>query len=210
MLDVAEEGYLVKVNQEGAHRLTLNLKVPVAFKRPVVSGGRGERGFDLGMPGTAVTTLALDLPAGVKEVRWNDTLEKPRQANHWELALGKIKGLAVSWKDQVSRPGSAPLLTADSQVVVKFDSDVVVLSAEITLQDLRGQAKEWQLVLPQHAKVELKSPAGLGSNCSILTPIAPRTLCGWRSRAVSAWCSALRSAIRGHGPGRAWRLVRSS
>src|SRR5207249_1984548 len=93
LLDLGDDGFLVKVEKEGTHQLTLHLKVPVIFKRTaaLATGGNGERGFDLGLPGAAVTTLALDLPAGVKEVRWNETPEKPLVPNHWELALGKIK-----------------------------------------------------------------------------------------------------------------------
>jgi len=161
LLDIGDEGLLVKVDKEGTHQLVLNLKVPVSFKRPATAGGGSERGFDLSLPGAAVTTLALDLPAGVKEVRWNDNTEKPRLANHWELALGKLKTLNLSWKEPVSLPGTAPLLAADSQITVKVEENVVLLSADITLEDLRGQTKEWQLGLPDNALVEVKVPAGL-------------------------------------------------
>jgi hypothetical protein len=161
LLDVGDDGFLVRVEKKGTHQLALNLKVPVSFKRPTATGGSDERGFDLSLPGAAVTTLALDLPAGVKEVRWNDTLEKPSRPNRWELALGKIKTLSVSWKEPVSLPGNMPLLTADSQITVKLDDNQVLLSADITLVDVRAQTKEWQLLLPQNAKVEVKASPGL-------------------------------------------------
>jgi len=163
LLEFGDEGLFVKVEKEGTHQLALNLKAPVSFKRSVATTpvGSGERSFDLGLPGAAVTTLALDLPSGVKEVRWNDTLEKPRGPNHWELALGKIKTLTVSWKEMVSLPGKAPMLTADSQINIKLDENQILLNADITLEDLRGQTKEWQLLLPHNGKVDVKAPSGL-------------------------------------------------
>ena len=117
--------------------------------------------LDLSLPGAAVTTLALDLPAGVKELRWNDTLEKPQRPNQWLLALGKIKTLSVSWKEPASPPGNASLLSADSQITVKLDDHHVLISADITLEDARAQTKEWQLLLPENATVEVKTSPGL-------------------------------------------------
>jgi hypothetical protein len=162
VLDFGDDGFAVKVEKEGTHHLVLNLKAPVTPRRPATGGG-GERGFDLGLPGTAVTTLALDLPVGVKEVRCNDVLEKPRQGQHWEIALGKVKGLSLVWRDQAVAGGNTPLLSADSQIVVKLEDDFVQFSADMTLEDLRGQTKEWRLLLPQNAKVEVKTPSGMAS-----------------------------------------------
>lgn len=164
LLDIGEEGFLLRVDKEGTHQLTLNLKAAVSFKRPTTPSGSGERGFDLGLPGAAVTTLALDLPAGVKEIRWNDILEKPAAPNHWELALGKIKSLSVAWKEPVSVPGNAPLLHADSTITVKLDENQVLVSADMALEDQRGQTKEWQLLLPANARVDLKTPSGLAGD----------------------------------------------
>ncbi len=134
LIDFGEEGFLVRVDKEGTHQLTLNLKVPVGFKRPATAGGASERGFELGLPGAAVTTLALDLPVGVKEVRWNDTPEKPRQPNHWELALGKIKTLNLAWKEPVPNSSNALFLSADSQITVKLEETYVLVSADMTLE----------------------------------------------------------------------------
>ena len=65
-------------------------------------------------------------------------------------------------KQPLSLPGNAPLLTADSQITVKLEENHVLLNADITLEDLRGRTKEWHLLLPHNAKVEVKTPAGLG------------------------------------------------
>src|SRR5207248_1675230 len=79
------------------------------FRLPLSSGvgaaGPGaERGFDLALPGSAVTTLTLDLPESVRELRWNKAnAEKPAapatEQKHWEMALGKITQLQVAWKE---------------------------------------------------------------------------------------------------------------
>ncbi len=168
-LDFGEDGFVIKVEKEGTHKLTLNLKAPVVLKR----GGKGdERGFDLSLPGAAVTTLALDLPAGIKEIRWNDTTEKPSAPNRWDLALGKIKTVSVSWKEPVSLPGGAPLPTAEAQIQVKVEQTHVLVDAEIAMEDLRGQTKEWQLLLPRNAKIEVKAPAAL--DFKLLNPDAKR------------------------------------
>src|SRR5262249_33449301 len=68
-----DEGYAVQVDKPGDYQLILELKLPVA------GGGAGpgaERGFDLFLPGAAVTTLTLQLPEAVHEMRWNKTTEK--------------------------------------------------------------------------------------------------------------------------------------
>ncbi len=161
LLEIGDDGLAVRVDKEGTHRLTLNIKVPVKFKRSSATAGSGERGFDLGLPGAAVTTLALNLPVGIKEIRWNDTQEKTSNSGRWELALGKVKMLNLAWKDAAALPGNAPLLTADSQVGVKIYENYVSLHADLTLEDLRGQTKEWRLLLPPNARVEVKTPAGL-------------------------------------------------
>jgi hypothetical protein len=135
------------------------LRVPVTPKRAVGPGGV-ERGFELGLPGTTVTTLNLELPPAVKELRWNDTLEKTRTNNRWLLSLGRAKTLSLSWREPVTASGSGPLLTAEGQVTVRLDEAQVGMTAELTLEDLRGQTKEWRLLLPAQAKVEIKAPAG--------------------------------------------------
>ena len=43
LLDFGDDGFLLKVEREGTHRLALNLRVPVNFKRPTAAGGGGER-----------------------------------------------------------------------------------------------------------------------------------------------------------------------
>ena len=159
LLDVGADGYVLQVDKPGSYKLTLNLKLPVGLKRSG-SGSGAERSFELGLPGAAVTTLSLEPPAGVKEIRWNDHVETRQEAA--QLTLGKIKSLNVSWKEPVSLPGTGALLTADAQITVKLDETQVLTTAELKLGDLRGQPKnEWRLLLPPKAKVEVKGPMAL-------------------------------------------------
>src|SRR5262249_55227819 len=154
-LEPVEDGYIVKVEKPGNHHLIVNLVAPVGLKR-VGSGGSPERSVELGLPGSAVTTLALELPAGGKELRWNDTPEK-RKGSRWELALGKTKSLALTWKEPVALPGGGPFLTVDAQISGKIEEAQVIWSADLTLEDLRGQTKEWRLALPAGARAEVKT-----------------------------------------------------
>jgi hypothetical protein len=157
ILDYGPDGYAVQVKDAGNHILILNLKAPLGLKR--TAAGAAERGFDLGLPGAAVTTLALELPNTIKEVRWNEHLEKrPLSSNdRWNLALGKIKTLSLSWAEATVQPGAGSLLTADAKITVHVDDMQINTRAEIELGDLRGQSREWRLLLPPQAKVEVKS-----------------------------------------------------
>jgi hypothetical protein len=156
----AEEGFTVRVEKPAAqHRLVLNLRVPVVSSR--ASGGTAlERSFDLGLPGTAITTLGLELAAAVKEVRWNGTPEKPRAPGKWLLAFGLQKKLSLSWREAVTQGGAGPHLTAEGKIKVSLRDTHAELSAELLLEDPRGQTKECELALPAQADVKLEAPPG--------------------------------------------------
>lgn len=158
-LEIVDDGYVVRVEKPGNHQLVLNLTVPVGLKRPSIGAGSPERSVELGLPGSTVTTLSLELPPSVKELRWNDTPEKRRGAR-WELALGKAKTLALTWREPTTLAGGGPFLTADIQVTGQVEETQILWTADLTLEDLRGQTKEWHLALPSGAKVDVKPPAG--------------------------------------------------
>src|SRR5262245_14595886 len=75
-LDYGDDGFVVRVDKEGPHQLALNLTVPLNWKRSQTLGNAVERGFELGLPGAPATTLGLDLPAGIKDLRVDDVLKK--------------------------------------------------------------------------------------------------------------------------------------
>jgi hypothetical protein len=159
-IDLAADGYVVQADKAGDYRLLLELKVPIT------SGTAGERGFELALPGAAVTTLNLELPEPVKEVRWNKiNVERPPrdvpEQKQWQLAVGKVTQLQVTWKEPPGGAGNAPARTALGHVVVRVEDTQVLTTAELTLTDLRGKAKEWRLWLPPQAKVKLLAPDNL-------------------------------------------------
>ncbi len=159
LLDVADDGFSTRVEKEGRHQLAVNLRVPVQVK--ISATGSIERGIDIDLPGAAVTLLNLDLPPNVKELRWNDTLEKTKTPGQWQLALGKTKVLNLVWKEPVSLVGNAALPKVENQVQVRVDETHVNMTAVLTLEDSRSQTDVWRLLLPASAKIEVKEPAGL-------------------------------------------------
>ena len=159
-LDYGDDGFVVRVDKEGAHQLTLNLKVPIGVKRGAGLGSAQERGFELGLPGAPATTLSLELPAEIKDLRINDGVKKSKAPGRWDVPLGLAKQVAVAWKEPQTLAGAGPLLTLEAQIVVKVEENLALLQAELVLEDLRGQAKEWRLLLPPGANPTVKTPAG--------------------------------------------------
>lgn len=157
-LDYGEDGFIVRVEKEGSHQLTLNLKVPIGLKRGAGPAAIPERTFDLGLPGAPATTLSLQLPPAIKEVRINEAVKKSKTAGRWEAPLGLAKQVSVAWKEPQAPAGGGPLLTMDAQIVVKLEEPFPQLQAELALEDLRSQNKSWRLLLPPGAVATLKSP----------------------------------------------------
>jgi hypothetical protein len=186
VMDLGADGYTVTVDKAGDYVLNLEVRLPL-------SNGPGgpvpgvERGFEVALPGAAVTTLALELAAAVKEVRWNGTnIEKPAapgaEQKRWELAVGTVKQLQVSWKEALDSGNPSPLRMVRGQVTVRVEDQQVVTTAELTLTDLRGKAKTWQLWLPPQAVVKVLAPEnlahkwnGINTTPRILTLSQPTT-----------------------------------
>lgn len=158
VLEVGDEGVTARVEREGTHQLVLNLRVPAPTKRSGTLGGV-DRGFDLNLPGAAVTTFSFETPGSVKELKWNENVEKARIQGKWELTLGKAKSLAVQWREPITAPGGGPLPVAEATAVVKILDSHIEVQADIVLEDLRGQTKEWVLLVPPQARVVKTTPA---------------------------------------------------
>jgi hypothetical protein len=166
VIDVGPEGYQVQVDKAGDYQLIVELRVPLASSNPGTPSPGAERSFDLALPSAAVTTLTLDLPESVKELRWNKTnVEKPlrpiAELKHWEVAVGKVAQLQVAWKEPLAPGGTTPLRTVRGQVTVRVDETQVVTTAELTLTDLRAKTKEWRLWVPLQAKIKVIPPEGV-------------------------------------------------
>lgn len=155
-LEATDDGYYVRVAKEGPHRLTLQLRVPVT---PRKTPGN-ERGFDLGLPGSAVTTLALDLPKNIAGVRSNDLAMLARRPGQWETTLGAQKTLAVVWKEPATAPSAAIGASAHANLKVKLAEGRVEIAGEIVLEDAKSPIRDWHLLLPPQVKIV----AGPGSS----------------------------------------------
>jgi hypothetical protein len=158
-LQATDEGFVVQVEKPGEHQLRLDLELQLA-------GKGGERGLDLDLPKAAITTLALDLPETVKEVRLTlpDASREPKGSS-WTLAtkpgpnkqrletgaLGPVGRLELAWKGTAPPPGAAPLLTGEGRVTVRIGEPSVITDIELTLRTLRGQTLQWRLLLPPGA-----------------------------------------------------------
>jgi hypothetical protein len=150
----AEEGYVVEVPRAGWHRLVLPLKVPLPPPRPEAGGGGLERTLEMGLPGAAVTTLVLELPASIKELRRQGQVLRPSRPGVWELALGTARQLQLSWRE-LPAPRGGPALSARWQVRVTMQSANCLTEAQLTLEDRRTRTGEWRLRLPPGALVRV-------------------------------------------------------
>ena len=162
-LKVDDDGFiLLEAAKPGIYQVPLHLKVPVAVRQSGEKGS-GDRGFTLGLPGAAVTSLSLAMPDSIKEIRWNKMhLEKTRDQGRWLLTLGAAKVLDIAWKEPVFLPGSGPLLVIDNTVSVKLEETSSLIAADMLLEDKRGQTREWHLFLPPRSEIKaVEVPAGL-------------------------------------------------
>ncbi len=92
LIDAGADGYAVLAESPGEYDLQVQLRVPLARSNAGARAPAAERSFELALPGAAVTTMKLDLPEPVKELRWNKTnVENPpapqTEEKHWEVAL---------------------------------------------------------------------------------------------------------------------------
>lgn len=157
-----DDGLVVQVDTPGNHRLTLELAVPLLAR-----GLKGtERGFDLGLPRAAITILEnFTLNSAVPEARVNGRLvkTKPVDGQHSRLEsvlLGGVEHLDVSWKGTTPQPqkGGPPLVAADGRVLVRLEENQVTSEVELNLQVLRGEVKQWRILLPPQVVPEIKEP----------------------------------------------------
>jgi hypothetical protein len=162
-----DKGVVLHVEKKGEHSARLDLEVNVGPK-----GDRAkERGFDLDLPGAAVTSLELDLPAGVKEAAMGITTparpstrlvatrpegDKQRMVQQ----LGAATGLELSWKGPIAASNADPYLSAQGRITVRVFEQQVVTDGELTLEARGKQVAVWRLHVPPHALVTVKPQSG--------------------------------------------------
>ncbi len=153
-LQLIEDGWTVQVpTPADNHELTLDLEVPVTSKG-------AERGFELALPGAAITLLDLDLPADFKAARVGDqtvTLKsgENKTAHLSRMPLGPIERLEVAWQPAGTNPVSSPVLSANCRMTVQVSEAAVNGRADVTLRTLAGRTDQYVLLVPPQAEVRV-------------------------------------------------------
>jgi hypothetical protein len=157
-----EDGIVIQVDK-GVHQLNLELAIPV-----VARGGKGgERGIDIGLPGSSIQILeSFTAPTGATEIRVNGRLTKMRPVDpqHGRLeapvTLGKADRLELFWKGPAPTPAKGkPLLASDkSKITTRIDEKNVTTEVDLTLQVLRGETRQWRILLPPGVVPEIREP----------------------------------------------------
>ena len=157
-LQPADDGYVALVEKLGDHVVRFLLDVPTTPKG-------GDRSFDLDLPRAPITTVELDFPEKVKEVRVTTDVKDPRGPNRVvetqqgegktrkleKEPIGAASRLEVSWKSPTTIPSATPLLAAESRTIVRVGETQVLTEIDLKLLVLRGQTSQWQLLLPPGA-----------------------------------------------------------
>jgi hypothetical protein len=161
-IQTGDEGYVVQVDEPGAHQATLDLVLPLNSRK----GGRNvDQGFDLDLPRSAITLLEqFDLPAGLAEVKLGAQVLRPNQTDpqHTRIAnlpINPSDHLEMTWRGPAAAAAKGPaVLGTTGHLVVRLDQSTVVIDAELVLEVLRGMTAEWQISvqLPVDATLEVR------------------------------------------------------
>jgi hypothetical protein len=157
------EGFLVQIEKAGEHHVTLDLTVPLPTR------GGESRGFELTLPRAAITSLELDLPANVRDVRVGgrpagDPLPAGMVLKNKHLGGGlgpaPVDKFDLAWRE-IRPPSGVPVLTANGNIQVRLDSPGQTTQAELLLKIEGTPTQVWRLLVPLGAEVKV-SPADEG------------------------------------------------
>ncbi|MFL5327322.1 MAG: hypothetical protein ACJ8C4_00265 [Gemmataceae bacterium] len=141
------EGFVWSVEGNKEQTLTVEVEVPL---RP--RGVKGERGFHLGLPGSAISTLEkVNLPEGARQVQVNGK-PAPRGAES-VLVLGPAQTLDVTWEPPPAPVPGQPMFTSDATTEVRFEDRSVTTTTRLTFTVLRGEVSEFKFNAAPNAKV---------------------------------------------------------
>src|SRR5262249_33627747 len=90
-----DDGITVQVEKKGEHQVTVDLGL--SLKRGV---GAADRSFEIDLPRAPITTVELELPSGVKELRVNgQPIKEPLTLKNNVLSgpLGALARLELAW-----------------------------------------------------------------------------------------------------------------
>ncbi len=154
-------GFAVRIEKAGDYRVKLDLILPLA------SRDGSTRGFELTLPRPVITTLELDLPANVKDVRVGGRLLKDARLSGLTLknnrqlqgnpSLEPVEKLDLSWKEN-RRPVGEPMRTALGTIQVRLDETGLTTEADLLLAVEGAPTNEWRLLVPPKAEVKVDPP----------------------------------------------------
>src|SRR5262249_30432991 len=150
--------------KKGEHSAKLDLEVGIGPK-----GDRGsERGFELDLPGAAVTKLDLTVPDSVAEAAVGVSSpasssrliatrveDGQRRLSH---NLGSATSLEVSWKGPVVTASGPTQRTAQGTIAIRVADGLIAAEAEWKLKARGKPVAEWRLHVPENTRVMVKSP----------------------------------------------------
>lgn len=153
-----DNGYTVKIPKAGKHLVSLQIKIPVLTRRQDALAGGIYHQLKLGLPAAPITSLQVKLPKTVKELNWNDYLEKnPRlegNQSDWSIALGKIEELKLSWKEPLPELRTDPAFSGSWRVDVRVLKETVQTNVVLTIRNMYQKQKQWQIWLPEKYEVK--------------------------------------------------------
>lgn len=180
VLETGDDGFAVSVDAPGEHTLVLDAEAPVTAR-----GAQAEVGFDLGLPKSPITTLALEPPPGdVKRVALVTRAPDPGGAKAADprrlpnldvrqlaprdgaagFPLGPVEALEVTWDPPAGGAAAADLVRA-AEIDVTAALSPTDPTADVTARfKLRGPAREWRLATPPGADLvpERAAPGEVG------------------------------------------------
>lgn len=198
VLDAGEDGFATLIETPGDHTLVLNVELPITGR-----GVKSEVGFELALPRAAITTLALDPPAGVDRVNLTTRTPDPapparpadprrvpgldvkllaaRPGREQGYPLGPVELLEVTWEPPtaVAAPPD-PVRAAEYDIACVLTDTLVETTAKVRL---RGAARQWRLVAPAAATV---TPERLGRDGEA-GPVPPPVVTRPADPAKSVW-----------------------
>lgn len=174
-IEATEGGLVLTADKAGPQT------VEIAVDAPVASRGlrSNEVGFDLNLPGSAITLLKFAVPDGVTRARVGrreasaGPVENKRYTstalalNGTGEAIGPATYLEIGWDEGPAAAGRARTASADWDVQVR-DTEI---RTQVKLT-LRGPAREWRIAAPATAELTVARAAGAGAETLLDPPPA--------------------------------------
>lgn len=201
VLDTSEDGLIALIESIGRHTLVLDLEAPVTARN-----GKGEVGFELGLPRAAITKLILDAPpADVKKI--NLTTRTPDAATPTKAppalretgidvksfadgpdggrALGAIESLEVTWDPPATAaPATDTVRTAEWDIQFHLADTTLDTTARLRLN---GITREWRFLAPANATVSVDRVSNANTSTSASGSDSPPTVTKPTDASKSVW-----------------------